>query len=41
MEQDLDRLDNTSGDENPYHEIIVNKVGRKYTIYHKWNSGQY
>ena len=32
MEQDSDRLDNTSGDINPYHKIIVNKAERDDTI---------
>ena len=32
MDQDFDRLDDTSGDINPYQEIIVNKVERDNTI---------
>ena len=32
MEQDLDRLDDASGDINPYHDIIVNKAERDNTI---------
>ena len=31
-DQDLDRLDDTSGDINPYCEIIVNKAERDNTI---------
>ena len=31
MDQDLDRIDDTNGELNPYHEIIVNKVER-----YKW-----
>ena len=26
VDQDLDRLDDTSGEINPYHKIIVNKA---------------
>ena len=32
VELDLDRLDDASGDINPYHEITVNKVERDNTI---------
>ena len=32
MDQDLDRIDNTYGKINPYHEIIVNKAERDNTI---------
>ena len=32
MEQDLDRLDDTSGDINPYCDIIVNNAERKEAI---------
>ena len=35
MEQDLDRLDDTSGEINPYSEIIVNKAERDNTILSK------
>ena len=31
MEQDLDRMDDTSGDINPYCKIIVNKTERDNT----------
>ena len=41
MEQDLDRLDDTSVDIDPYCDIIVNKGERDTQFYHKWNSGQY
>ena len=32
MDQDLDRLEDTSGEINPYHKIIVNKAERCDTI---------
>ena len=32
IEQDVDRIDDMSGKINPYHEIIVNKVGRDNMI---------
>ena len=32
MDQDSDRLDDTSGEINPYHEIIVNKAERDNTV---------
>ena len=32
MEQDLNRLDDTSGDINPYCKIIVNKAERDNAI---------
>ena len=32
MKQDLDRLDNASGEINPYYEIIVNNAERQDTI---------
>ena len=31
MEQDLDRLDDTSGEINPYHDIIINNTERHNT----------
>ena len=31
---ELDKMDNTRGDENPYRELIVNNVGR--ICYPKW-----
>ena len=32
MDQDVDRIDDTNGKINPYHEIIVNKAERDDTI---------
>ena len=32
MDQDVDKIDDTNGKINPYHEIIVNKVERDDTI---------
>ena len=32
MDQDIDRIDDTNGKINPYHEIIVNKAERDNTI---------
>ena len=32
MDQDLDRLDDTSGAINPYHDIIVNNAERQDTM---------
>ena len=32
MEQDVDIIDDTNGEINPYHEIIVNKAERDNTI---------
>ena len=32
MEPDVDRLDDTSGDVNPYHDVIVNNAERQDTI---------
>ena len=32
MDQDVDRIDDTNGKINPYHEIIVNKTKRDNTI---------
>ena len=32
IDQDIDRMDDTSGEINPYHEIIGNKAERDNTI---------
>ena len=32
MDQDIDKIDDTNGKINPYHEIIVNKAERDNTI---------
>ena len=32
IEQDVDKIDDTNGKINPYHEIIVNKAERDNTI---------
>ena len=32
IDQDIDRMDDTSGEINPYHKIIVNKAERDNTI---------
>ena len=32
MDQDVDRIDDTKGEINPYHEIIVNKAERDNTV---------
>ena len=39
MEQDLDRLDDISGEMNPHHEIILKRQKGILQSYHKWNSG--
>ena len=41
IDQDVDKIDDTNGEINPYHEIIVNKAERDDTIISKWNNGQY
>ena len=42
MEQDIYRLDDKSGEINPYCEIIVkNKAEEIIQFYLRWNSGQY
>ena len=41
MEQEIDKIDDTNGEINLYHNIIVNKAEKDDTLYHKWNSGQY
>ena len=42
IEQDweLNRLDDTSRDINPYRELMVSNA-EKIEVYHKWSSGQY
>ena len=40
MDQDLNRLDDTNGDTNPYCEIIVNNSEKHYIILCKWNNSQ-
>ena len=37
---ELNKMDDTSGDENLYRELIVNK-GKIEPLYLRWNSGQY
>ena len=38
---ELDKMDNTSGDENPYRELIVNNQLRQKPLYLIWSNGQY
>ena len=40
LEQDIDKIDDTSGKINPYHDIIVNKAERDNSN-HRWNNGWY
>ena len=37
----LDKMDETDGEINPYHEIITNKVEKMIQLYHRWKSGQF
>ena len=37
---ELDRMDNDSGDKNPYRELIINNAGKTEYIDPRWNSGQ-
>ena len=37
---ELDRMDNNSGDQNSYGELIVNNADKIENIYPKWNNGQ-
>ena len=36
---ELNRMDDNSGDENSYRELIVNNTGKIESSYPKWNSG--
>ena len=36
---ELDQIDDNSGDENSYRELIVNNMSKVKIHYHKWNSG--
>ena len=37
---ELDRMDDNSGDENPYKELIIIMHIEKRMYFHKWSNGQ-
>ena len=38
---ELDKMDDNSGDENPYRELIVSNAGKIVNTLPSWNKGQY
>ena len=41
IQEDVDRMDDTNGEINPYHKIIVNKAERDNMILSQMDNGQY
>ena len=39
QERQLNRIDDTSRETNPYKELIVNNAEKIEPLMHKWNSG--
>ena len=41
QDRKLNKLEDTSGDINPYRELIVSNAEKIETVYHRWNNGLY